>query len=73
MIVRRGDLDVLFFSYHNGDRLEERVQISFGSGYAETWLTLQEFCELMGECRKEIVLRHWQPRADPAQMEEVRA
>jgi hypothetical protein len=71
MTVTRGDLEVLFYTHHNGDREEQRVQISVGGGRSDTWLSLQEFCELMAECRKEISVRHWQPRADLAQIGEM--
>jgi hypothetical protein len=67
MTISRGDIEILFYTHHNGDREEERVQISIGGARSDTWLRLPEFCELMAECRKEISVRHWQPRADPAQ------
>ncbi len=66
--ITRGDLVVLFGTHHTGERVEERVWISIGGQRSETWLSLQEFCELLAECRKEISVRHWQPRADPAQI-----
>lgn len=61
-MIQFRDVEVLFYDHHNGEAIEQRVAITMGGGCAQSWLTLQEFCELMAECRKEISVRHWQPR-----------
>lgn len=59
MTIIKGDLEVVFYEHHNGNAMEMRVLIGLGGGRADTSLTLQEFCELMAECGKEIRRRHW--------------
>lgn len=73
MIISRGDLEILFYTHHNGDREDERVQLSIGGARSETWLSLQEFCELMAECRKEIQLRHWGEETDDSRSSDFAA
>jgi hypothetical protein len=71
MTITRGDLEVLFYTHHNGEREEERVQISIGGARSDTWLSLQEFCELMAECRKEISARHWGAEVGIGKLEQL--
>jgi hypothetical protein len=59
MTIIKRDLEVVFYEHHTGEAMESRVLVSIGGGRADTWVTLQEFCELMSECQKEIRRRHW--------------
>lgn len=57
MTITKRDLEVVFYEHHTGEKMETRVLVSVAGGRADTWVTLQEFCELMAECRKEISRR----------------
>lgn len=59
MTIGKRDLEIVFYEHHNGEAMERRVVVSVAGGRAETWMTLQEFCELMRECAKEIRTRQW--------------
>jgi hypothetical protein len=68
MTIIKRDLEVVFYEHHNGAGMENRVLLSLGGGRAETILSLQEFCELLAECRKEISRLQWQSRTEEAQI-----
>lgn len=64
MTIIKRDLEIVFYEHHTGVVMEPRVLVSIGGGRVDTWLTLQEFCELMAECGKEIRRRHWGKEID---------
>ncbi len=59
MICQRGDVEVIFFTHHDGVKECEFVEIQIAGARACTVLSLEHFCELMADCKKEIQLRHW--------------
>jgi hypothetical protein len=60
-MINKGDLEVAFYEHHNGETREVRVGISLGGSRATTSLSLDEFCELLAECRTAIIREHWGP------------
>ena len=61
MTVTMRDVEVTFYTHHNGEVEEPRVDISIGGSRAQTWMSLSEFCEMLAACRTEISRQHWQP------------
>jgi hypothetical protein len=68
MTTQKRDLEIIFYEHHSGVQMEHRVMVCVGGGRAETVLTLQEFCELLADCRKEIARLHWHSGGAEAQI-----
>lgn len=59
--VQRRDVEIVFYEHHDGEGMRNQVLVSLGDGRAQSTMTLEEFCGLLADCRKEISRLHWQP------------
>jgi len=55
-VATRGDISVLIPEDLENDKT---LELSFAGGKVTTWLTMQEFMELVWEIRSEISRQHW--------------